>query len=247
MTVWHLSLHVERATAVGQDCEACGARYWLPASKVGLWHTCSSACAIARREAAANARSRPCETCGKTITPRPSQLARGHGRFCSQACNRAGREALNRPEVKTLAAKRKRELLASGAITYPAGPANKQWEGGPRAAVLRRRASGREAATLRAYRSANPDKVREFSQRRAGRKIGRLPRGTLPAIRTAQGDRCAICRIKVGGGGHFDHITPLALGGKHEGRNLQLLCGPCNVRKNAKDPIDYMRSLGRLL
>jgi len=27
----------------------------------------------------------------------------------------------------------------------------------------------------------------------------------------------------------------------------RLLCAPCNIRKNARDPIEFARSLGRLL
>jgi 5-methylcytosine-specific restriction endonuclease McrA len=45
----------------------------------------------------------------------------------------------------------------------------------------------------------------------------------------------------------MDHIMPLARGGKHSPANIQLLCPPCNLRKSAKHPIDYMRQLGWLL
>lgn len=247
MPTWDKCMHVERPGAVTHQCQQCGASFWLPKCKAFTRITCSPTCATAHAAAARAKKARLCATCGGTFYPRNTQLARGGGRFCSQKCNSASLEALHRPEVQAKAVARKRALLASGAIAYPTGPANKHWEGGTRAAVLRRRADGREAAGLRAYRAANPDKVREYSQRRAGRKIGRLPRGTLPRIREAQKDRCAICRKAVKGAGHFDHIIPLAKGGLHEGRNIQLLCATCNVRKNARDPIDYMRSLGRLL
>ena len=40
---------------------------------------------------------------------------------------------------------------------------------------------------------------------------------------------------------------PLALGGKHEDENLQLLCATCNLSKGAKHPIAFMQSKGRLL
>jgi len=59
--------------------------------------------------------------------------------------------------------------------------------------------------------------------------------------------KCAVCAVGIKDNYHLDHITPLARGGKHEPRNLQLLCPTCNVRKSAKDPIAYMRELGRLL
>lgn len=42
-----------------------------------------------------------------------------------------------------------------------------------------------------------------------------------------------------------DHVMPRALGGKHVMSNLQLLCGPCNRRKYAKHPAEWMMEVGR--
>lgn len=44
-----------------------------------------------------------------------------------------------------------------------------------------------------------------------------------------------------------DHIEPLSRGGKHEARNLCIACRPCNSRKQAKDPIEFAQSIGKLL
>jgi 5-methylcytosine-specific restriction endonuclease McrA len=45
----------------------------------------------------------------------------------------------------------------------------------------------------------------------------------------------------------MDHIVPLALGGKNEDRNIQLLLPACNMKKSAKHPNDYMREMGYLI
>ena len=68
-------------------------------------------------------------------------------------------------------------------------------------------------------------------------------------IREQQGDRCAHpwCRKKLKGKGHRDHIIPLARGGTNYASNIQLLCGPCNLKKNSKDPIDHAQANGYLV
>lgn len=58
---------------------------------------------------------------------------------------------------------------------------------------------------------------------------------------------CAICWIKLGKSFHRDHIDPLARGGGNDILNIQLLCPPCNTRKNAADPIEHMQRMGLLL
>ena len=195
------------------------------------------------RECRASKPDKACETCGKLFRPRSVTKTR----FCSIPCNTVGIAYILSDEVK---AKRRAALTKAheeGRIPYLKREQKPNWKGGAKAAFQRRKEKVDTAALLRAYRKANPDKVREFSFRRKGRKIGRLPRGTLPAIRKAQRNRCAICRVSLKGGCHIDHITPLARSGKHEPRNLQMLCQSCNLAKSGRDPIVHMQSLGRLL
>ena len=65
-----------------------------------------------------------------------------------------------------------------------------------------------------------------------------------------QKGRCADCAAHLLRDGpekcHADHIVPLARGGSHDIRNLQLLCPPCNLQKGDLDPLDHARKRGRL-
>lgn len=66
-------------------------------------------------------------------------------------------------------------------------------------------------------------------------------------ILKAQRGKCAACHCSIKSGYHVDHIQALSRGGSNWPKNLQLLCEPCNLRKKAKDPIEFMQELGRLL
>lgn len=244
---WYERRFVPRDTAVEVACAQCHNSMWLPPSKVERYKRCSAECTAEWRKQEREALIRPCETCGQTFRPRAAQLRIGHGRFCSQKCNTDGRVAMQQPEVKERAIATMRAKMAAGLVRRYRGEEHPQWKGGKAACVRRRIESGKAADTLRRYRRANPDKVREFKHRRDGRKIGKLPYGTIPQIRKLQRDKCAICQISLKEGSHLDHIVPLAKGGKHEPRNLQLLCKPCNLRKSDRDPITHMQSLGKLL
>lgn len=231
-----------RATVI-LTCAKCGNSfdrgYRISATRASHKQFCSKACQIqvyARPDKA-------CEECGALFRPRSATKTK----FCSQACNTRRLRAIwsEETQAKALAGMRKAE--AEGRNPRLIGEDNPLWKGGREAYRARWQASGKAAATLRAYRKANPDKVREFSVRRKGRKLDKLPYGTLPAIRKAQGNKCAICARSLKSGSHLDHITPLAKGGKHEPRNIQFLCAPCNLAKSDRDPIVHMQSLGMLL
>lgn len=244
---WHDERFTRDNRRVHQPCRACGQSMWLPPSKLRDHTHCSLICSRATNAAEREKRRRPCATCGTSFIPRQVQITNGGGRYCSQRCNTAAQTAGNAPAAKAKARATFAANFAAGIIVRPSGPANPQWRGGNVARRERMRESGLSAARLRRYRKANPDKVREQASRRAGRKVGRLPRGTVKRIGAAQRWRCAICAVSVKDGYHLDHIMPLARGGEHAARNVQLLCQTCNVRKSSKDPLVYMREIGRLL
>ena len=113
-------------------------------------------------------------------------------------------------------------------------------------------ASNREkmAAHGAAWRAANPDACRIHHQNRRARKRsngGRLSPDIADRLFKLQRGKCACCGNPLGNDYHLDHIMPLALGGTNTDGNMQLLTAKCNLQKNAKHPVDFMRSKGFLL
>lgn len=94
---------------------------------------------------------------------------------------------------------------------------------------------------LRAWKKANPEKRRLH---RSGRASNNRRRKYLYEL---QGGKCAICHQKLGKDVHIDHIIPRSAGGPNCRSNLQLVHPACNYAKRDHDPIDFSRSLGRLL
>ncbi len=106
------------------------------------------------------------------------------------------------------------------------------------------------AATRRHY-AKYPEKARENCRARRARLIGAygvISSGIETTLHERQKGKCACCksRLKVGNV-HLDHVKPLVKGGLHEDLNLQLLCATCNLKKGARDSVDFMQSRGFLL
>lgn len=229
------------------SCLACGRAYWLPKCHVGQRTTCGIECRRELNRRAKAARQRDCACCGAAFTPRTTQIAASQGLYCSLRCSTKGNGQLWTPQAREKVVASLKAAIADGTFVPRSGEAHAQWKGGRVAARRRRVESGKSRETRRKYLAANPHKAREFSAKRRGLKTGRLPRGTVQRIGKAQRWRCACCKVGLSAGYHLDHIEPLARGGKHEPKNVQLLCPPCNLRKSAKDPIAFMQERGFLL
>jgi 5-methylcytosine-specific restriction endonuclease McrA len=90
----------------------------------------------------------------------------------------------------------------------------------------------------------------EIQRKRRARKFGfdeHYTADDVKQIYAGQRGRCAYCRVCLGDGYEVDHIVPLARGGADNRRNIQLVCAPCNRRKQAKDPLKHARDLGMLI
>lgn len=80
---------------------------------------------------------------------------------------------------------------------------------------------------------------------------GKISHKEIKSLLIKQKGKCANCLITLKKSGknryHVDHVTPIALGGANDILNIQLLCPPCNLRKSAKDPIQWANENGKLL
>lgn len=101
-----------------------------------------------------------------------------------------------------------------------------------------------------AWRKANPEATRIIGQNRRAKKRangGKLSSDLSTKLFKLQRGKCPCCNKPLGEDYQLDHIVPLKLGGANEDWNIQLLRATCNMQKNAKHPVEFMRSRGFLL
>ena len=100
----------------------------------------------------------------------------------------------------------------------------------------------------RARYLANPGAYKSRARARDKKLLGQpgFTETDVLALLKLQRGQCACCRVKLTRF-EIDHVDPLALGGAHSVRNIQLLCRLCNRQKHATHPIDFMQSKGYLL
>jgi 5-methylcytosine-specific restriction endonuclease McrA len=97
----------------------------------------------------------------------------------------------------------------------------------------------------------NPERTRLTARATQGKRRAAKEAGVSSLLYVAwvkaQKKVCHWCARRCASKYHVDHIIPLSKGGPHEIRNLCIACQACNLRKSAKDPIDWARELGKLL
>lgn len=110
--------------------------------------------------------------------------------------------------------------------------------------------STRNPDTDAEYRKANAERYRMHTRNRRAKQRqleGAHTRQDVENRLKAQRYRCAYCRCRLRSKYAVDHIQPLLKNGSNSASNIQITCRPCNLRKWAKDPIDFARETGRLI
>ncbi len=108
-------------------------------------------------------------------------------------------------------------------------------------------------AERRAYHVVHAEKLRDRARAARSRRLGAEGGHTaadLADLFRKQGGKCPACYTAITKSGpakyHIDHVLPLSRGGSDDAANLQLLCGPCNQSKHAKDPYEWANAHGLL-
>jgi 5-methylcytosine-specific restriction endonuclease McrA len=133
--------------------------------------------------------------------------------------------------LKRFREKHKAVLLERGRAAYAAAPEK-----------------GR--ARTKRWREKNPEGMRAHAMARWALKknsSGSYTAQDVKDLLKKQKGRCANCRCDTRKKFHVDHIQPLSRGGLNVKANIQILCPTCNMKKHAKDPIDWAQENGRLL
>jgi 5-methylcytosine-specific restriction endonuclease McrA len=189
---------------------------------------------------------KPCVKCGAQ-----ERNSRGKCKPCARECYARWAKA-NRERVRMNA--RKWQKANSDRV---AENARKWREENPEKAIESRRRwreanPEKEAERGRRWLEANSEKSRIRCQDRRAKKKGnggKLSKDIAQRLIILQKGKCACgCSALLDKTGyHLDHIMPIALGGKNDDTNVQLLTPTCNRKKSAKHPDDWARENGRLL
>jgi 5-methylcytosine-specific restriction endonuclease McrA len=105
------------------------------------------------------------------------------------------------------------------------------------------------------YYETHKEEYNSYSRARRARVRsvpGRHTKAQILELFERQKHRCATCKAKISKKSgdpkkyHVDHVVPIIKGGSNGMENIQLLCEPCNLRKNKRDAEDWAKENGLL-
>lgn len=103
------------------------------------------------------------------------------------------------------------------------------------------------SARAAAWNAKNKDRrsaiVKAYDGRRRSQVSGGVSGPQIKAWLDQASKVCHWCGCDCSGRFHVDHIIPLSKGGPHELDNLAISCPPCNLRKNAKMPEQFLAEM----
>lgn len=109
---------------------------------------------------------------------------------------------------------------------------------------FRRKCRACMRAHVKTYDNEHPDNAAERVKRRFEREKAAGGSGytdqDLRDLRQKLGDRCSYCDSPLNGGGHLDHMTPVAKGGRNDLENVTYCCKNCNLAKHAKTADEFI-------
>lgn len=100
-------------------------------------------------------------------------------------------------------------------------------------------------AYAKQYQKDNPDKVRATKYKREKLKGDKyvVTDRDIRRQRDIQKGLCFWCGDRIQKY-HIDHVMPLSKGGSHSIGNIVISCPTCNIKKNNRLPIDFIKSKG---
>lgn len=227
-----------------KPCRSCGSMNRGPGGKC---RECARASEERkRRNADIAARSvyvGPCKKCGS--------LDRMKNGKCSECNKSVCRAAYANNKEKYLAANKEWAKRNPEKIKEHRKMSIEKNPTGQAAASKRWRENNKDKflAARKRWREENKELLRIFciNRRRRIESAGKLSKNVAKIKFALQQGKCPCCTESIKNRYHIDHIIPIFLGGSNTDDNVQLLCPQCNLKKNAKHPVDYMQSLGYLI
>ena len=200
-----------------------------------------------------------CRQCSKVL-PATNEFWHSHRETkdkLNTSCKECARERARKWHAENREKANRRSLTYSSSHREEAKSKARIWRENNRTRYLhgsrkwRHENKERASEATKAWKAVNRERVlalvRNYKARKKAASGTHSGRDVLELL-ALQNHMCAACRCRIDGRKyHVDHIVPLSMGGSNDRGNLQILCAPCNLSKNARDPVEFMQSRGLLV